>query len=248
MQLHWDGNNDSVDERNLSASLGTGVTPVTIDHARLERRQGLDLERAAAGVPLRRSTRREAARGQRALPRAVPASATRTSSFKEGQTSSARGWATGGADRGDRHRSRTGSTRTPMSSRRTSTRSIPNSPYRFTRISARPRATPTSRWTASGRRAPYLHNGAVPTLRDLLDAPEAQAQAVLPRLRRVRPGARSASSTTCPTEGGVRFFEFDTARPGNGNSGHLVRHRRCRRRQGRDRRVHEDVLAGSGAR
>ena len=27
MYLHWDGNNDSVDERNLSASLGAGVTP-----------------------------------------------------------------------------------------------------------------------------------------------------------------------------------------------------------------------------
>src|SRR5262249_35566556 len=37
MQLHWDGNNDSVDERNLSAALGAGVTPVTVDHARLKR-------------------------------------------------------------------------------------------------------------------------------------------------------------------------------------------------------------------
>ena len=32
MQLHWDGNNSSVDERNLSAALGAGVTPVTVDH------------------------------------------------------------------------------------------------------------------------------------------------------------------------------------------------------------------------
>src|SRR4029077_3799680 len=37
MHLHWDGNNDSVDERNLSASLGAGVTPVTIDHPSLQR-------------------------------------------------------------------------------------------------------------------------------------------------------------------------------------------------------------------
>ncbi len=33
MHLHWDGDNDSVDERNLSAALGAGVTPVTVDHA-----------------------------------------------------------------------------------------------------------------------------------------------------------------------------------------------------------------------
>ena len=37
MHLHWDGNNTSVDERNLSASLGAGVTPVTVDHASLQR-------------------------------------------------------------------------------------------------------------------------------------------------------------------------------------------------------------------
>src|SRR3954463_9735183 len=37
MHLHWDGDNDSVDERNLSASLGAGVTPVTVDHERLKR-------------------------------------------------------------------------------------------------------------------------------------------------------------------------------------------------------------------
>jgi len=31
MWLHWDGNNCSVDERNLSAAFGTGATPATID-------------------------------------------------------------------------------------------------------------------------------------------------------------------------------------------------------------------------
>ena len=37
LQLHWDGDNDSVDERNLSAALGAGVTPVTVDHASIKR-------------------------------------------------------------------------------------------------------------------------------------------------------------------------------------------------------------------
>jgi mono/diheme cytochrome c family protein len=37
MHLHWDGDNDSVDERNLSAALGAGVTPVTVDHDNLKR-------------------------------------------------------------------------------------------------------------------------------------------------------------------------------------------------------------------
>ena len=36
MHLHWDGDNDSVDERNLSASLERR-DPVTVDHAGLRR-------------------------------------------------------------------------------------------------------------------------------------------------------------------------------------------------------------------
>src|SRR5206468_748590 len=37
MQLHWDGNNTSVNERNISASFGTGATPVTLDFPRMLR-------------------------------------------------------------------------------------------------------------------------------------------------------------------------------------------------------------------
>jgi mono/diheme cytochrome c family protein len=37
MRLHWDGNNCSVDERNLSAGFGTGATPATLDRDRLLR-------------------------------------------------------------------------------------------------------------------------------------------------------------------------------------------------------------------
>jgi len=37
MQLHWDGNNTSVDERNLSAGFGTGATPTTLDKEKMLR-------------------------------------------------------------------------------------------------------------------------------------------------------------------------------------------------------------------
>ena len=37
MHLHWDGNNTSLAERNLSAALGAGVTPTTVDHASIDR-------------------------------------------------------------------------------------------------------------------------------------------------------------------------------------------------------------------
>lgn len=37
MELHWDGNNDTVEERNLSAAFGAGAIPPIIDHDALER-------------------------------------------------------------------------------------------------------------------------------------------------------------------------------------------------------------------
>ena len=37
MQLHWDGDNKSVFERNISASLGAGATPVSLDMPRMLR-------------------------------------------------------------------------------------------------------------------------------------------------------------------------------------------------------------------
>jgi len=46
MQLHWDGNNDRVEERNRSAAFGTGAFPPTLDRASLARVEQwlLDLE------------------------------------------------------------------------------------------------------------------------------------------------------------------------------------------------------------
>lgn len=37
MHLHWDGNNASVQERNLSAAFGAGATPQTVDRTRIRR-------------------------------------------------------------------------------------------------------------------------------------------------------------------------------------------------------------------
>jgi hypothetical protein len=36
MRLHWDGNNDSVEERNRSAAFGTGAVPTTLDRDSLK--------------------------------------------------------------------------------------------------------------------------------------------------------------------------------------------------------------------
>lgn len=69
MSLHWDGNNCSVDERNLSAGFGTGATPATIDKDKVLRvadwlwetaqpppfpENRIDRELAAKGEPIYR--------------------------------------------------------------------------------------------------------------------------------------------------------------------------------------------------
>ena len=67
-------------------------------------------------------------------------------------------------------------------------------------------------------RAPYLHNGSVPSLTALLAPPDQRPTELLARLRHLRPRRRSASAATPPTT---------TARASS------ARHHRARQRQRR---------------
>lgn len=69
-------------------------------------------------------------------------------------------------------------------------------------------------------RGPYLHNGSVPTLRDLLAAPSDRPQKFYRGYDLVDPvGGGYASQAGTPAE---RYgWLYDTASPGNGNAGHL---------------------------
>ena len=69
-------------------------------------------------------------------------------------------------------------------------------------------------------RAPYLHNGSVPTLRDLLEQPEKRPP-VFYRGYDVYDQSRVGFMATVREEGGREFFRYDTAVPGNSNAGHL---------------------------
>ena len=51
MQLHWDGNNTKVEERNRSAAFGTGATPATLDRERIKRIEDWLLTREPPGYP-----------------------------------------------------------------------------------------------------------------------------------------------------------------------------------------------------
>ena len=69
-------------------------------------------------------------------------------------------------------------------------------------------------------RAPYLHNGSVPTLRELLEKPKARSK-IFYRGYDVYDQNNVGFISNVSEENGQTFFKYDTTLPGNGNSGHL---------------------------
>ncbi len=69
-------------------------------------------------------------------------------------------------------------------------------------------------------RGPYLHNGSVPSLRDLLEPPQARP-AEFYRGYDLLDAERGGFVSDVPAADGRQFFRYDTAKPGNGNGGHL---------------------------
>src|SRR4029450_9868187 len=95
----------------------------------------------------------------------------------------------------------------------------PDSPYRFTHF-RKTNGYANQPLDGIWARAPYLHNGSVPTLRDLLEPPEQRRQ-VLYRGYDVFDQDKVGFVSHVPEEHGRTVFQFDTRLPGNGNGGHL---------------------------
>jgi hypothetical protein len=166
LHLHWDGDNDSVDERNLSAALGAGVTPVTVDHASIKRVRDwiwtlpppaypypIDATRASHGAMLYRqycvtchATTSSATVS--ALPRRRASGSSKTSTASDRSTSPRFLYR---CVRGQSVRALSGV-------------AVP--------VHAFPQDARYANHPLDGiwARAPYLHNGSVPTLLDLLNA------------------------------------------------------------------------------
>ena len=215
MFLHWDGNNDSIDERNLSASLGAGVTPVTIDHERLARVREWIADLPPPAYPFAIDAPK-AARG-RVVYEAACLDCHADHRFKEGIVSGARVGrvellADIGIDRGrlDSYTYEFAANQYTL---------YPDSKYRFNRFR---KTLGYANHPLDGiwARAPYLHNGSVPTLRDLLSPPESRPVSFY-RGYDVYDPVRVGFVSDVAEESGTRFSEFDTRLPGNGNGGHV---------------------------
>lgn len=282
MNLHWDGNNDSVSERNLSAALGAGVTPVTVDRAAIARIEDwmwdlpaprfpgqIDEAKAGQGEQLygrycaschgdladeasqllpARAYRsgyaeppapqtgyaEDCAAPQRAVHRAqAPASAEPDESYAESHYGDGAFSYQPALDYDysrDRHpclgevvaldRIGTDPGRWNSYTREFSAAQnllYAGYPWRFHRFH-KTDGYASQPLDGIWARSPYLHNGSVPTLRDLLDAP-AERPSVWYRgsdeLDLTRVGYRADKAAP------GRLFTYNTAKPGNSNAGHL---------------------------
>ncbi len=216
MHLHWDGNNNSVNERNLSASLGAGVTPMTIDHPALQRVADWAWELKPPEYPFHiDSTQSDQGK---ILYRQYCADCHADDTFRRGQVVGTR---VGGAP-------------TPLAEIGTDPFRLhsytytfatnqyglyPDSKYRFNhfrKTNGYANAPLDGIWA----RAPYLHNGSVPTMRDLLEPP-ASRPARFYRGYDVYDQERLGFVYNVAADGKYKYFLYDTKLPGNGNGGHL---------------------------
>lgn len=218
MQLHWDGNNPSLEERNLSAALGAGVTPETVDHDSIGRVSRWLVDLQAPPSP-HRPDPAAVERGRAVYMRACAS----CHGHQEGQRYVFEGAYLGKVEPNARlgvDPARLDSY-TPEFQRYQVSELFKGTPYQFRhfrKTDGYANLPLDGLWV----RAPYLHNGAVPTLADLL-RPPAERPATFVRgldvLDREKGGF--AAPPCDPAQPPARGICFDTGLPGNGKGGHV---------------------------
>jgi Cytochrome c len=206
MHLHWDGNNTSVDERNLSASLGAGVTPVTVDHASLARVHDWIWTLPPPRYPFAIDPER-CSRGKTIFDRECAG----CHSFGGAKTGTVEPLASIQTDPA-RLNSYTYTFATAQAAL------YPESQYRFSHF-AKTNGYANQPLDGIWARAPYLHNGSVPTLAALLEDP-ANRPKQFARGYDVYDQQKVGFVSDSPEALGSGSL-YDTLIPGNGNGGHL---------------------------
>ncbi len=204
--LHWDGNNDRVDERNKSAAIGAGATPKSLDLPSMDRIADWTLRLPPPRYPADRIDPMRVLEGEAAYAKAC-ASCHSFAGDRIGQVTPI---ADIGTD-GERLDSFTPALAVAMN---TIGRGRPWQFSRFRKTDGYANMPLDGIWL----RAPYLHNGSVPDLRALL-FPEERPR-VFYRAYDVYDWERVGfiSTSAAAEREGVRL---DTTVRGNGNGGHL---------------------------
>jgi mono/diheme cytochrome c family protein len=203
--LHWDGNNNSLDERNKSAAIGAGATPDSLDLAALDRIATWILDLKPPPFPPARINSALVDAG-RPVYQQQCASCHDVGQPRVGQTIDI---AEVGTDP-ERLRSFTPELVSQMNTIGT------GKPWRFSHFR---KTNGYAGMPLDGiwLRAPYLHNGSVPTLRALLFLDERPT-----RFYRAYDvyDWRGVGFVSSGAEAAKEGVEFDTSVRGNGNGGH----------------------------
>jgi hypothetical protein len=206
MSLHWDGNNNSVEERNKSAAIGAGATPQSLNLLSLRRIENWILDLRPPRVPAAQIDSRLAATGAGIYKQECASCHAPDGAYVGKVTPLAE--------------IKTDPGRLESFTAELSTRMNTIGEGRSWRFSHFTKTNGYANMPLDGLwlRAPYLHNGSVPDLRALLFPDERPA--VFYRGYDVYDWARVGfiSSGPAAESEGVRF---DTALKGNANAGHL---------------------------
>jgi hypothetical protein len=217
MQLHWDGNNPSLEERNLSAALGAGVTPETVDHDSIGRvsRWLLDLK---APPSLYKPDTSAVERGKALYMRECAG----CHGHQEGDRYVFEGEYLGKVQPNARlgvDPARLDSYTAEFQHYQVS-ELFKGTPYQFRHFR---KTDGYANLPLDGLwlRAPYLHNGSVPTLADLLRPPAERPRTFVRGLDLLDAEKGGFAAPPCdPARPPEQGFCFDTGLPGNGNGGH----------------------------
>lgn len=206
MFLHWDGNNDSVEERNLSATRGAGASESSIDHDSLKRVMDWIDDLDPPRVPPQFVDSSRVASG-RAIYQAQCASCHVFGGDRVGKVTP--------IDEIGTDPNRWHSFTSELA--RELNEYGEGYPWRFTHFR---KTAGYANMPLDGiwLRAPYLHNGSVPTLRDLLKPPAERPKAFY-RGYDVY-DYEDVGFVSSGEEAARVGFRYDTTIRGNGNGGH----------------------------
>ncbi|MCA1690700.1 MAG: c-type cytochrome [Acidimicrobiales bacterium] len=206
MYLHWDGNNSSLSERNKSAAIGAGATPASLDLKAMKRIEDWILDFPPPAFPGDRIDARKAEAGARLYAQQCAS----CHDFDGAQVGQVSPLADIGTD-GERLRSFDEETARRMN---TIGEGRPWAFSHFRKTDGYVNMPLDGVWL----RAPYLHNGSVPTMRALL-FPEERPDVFYRRYDVYDYADLGFVSSGAAAE--RVGFRFDTTLPGNGNEGHL---------------------------